>query len=71
MSQTREEQIKEVLNLDPNDAMVHFTLGGHYLSEERYEDAIEPFETAVKLNEKYSAAWLGLGRALYGAERQH
>lgn len=66
MSPTREEMIKEVLELDPKDAMVHFTLGNLYLEEERFEEAIEVFRTAVELDPEYSAAWLGLGQAYKG-----
>ena len=68
MTPSREEMIKEVLAVDPDDPMVHFTLGNLYLEEERYEEAAEAFRRAVELDAEYSAAWLGLGSALVGCE---
>jgi Tfp pilus assembly protein PilF len=67
VSSQREELIKEALAADPNDPLVHFVAGGFYLDEERYSEAIEAFRTATELNPNYSAAWLGLARAIAGS----
>ena len=37
--------------------------GEAYLGSEDYEEAKKSFEKAVKLNEKDSRGWIGLGRA--------
>lgn len=64
---TRETLIREALAADPNDPLVHFAAGGFYLEERRYDEAIAAYRKATELKPDYSAAWLGLARALVGA----
>ena len=59
----REALIKEVIEQDPNDPMLYFTLGRLYMDEARFEEAVETLQKAVEIDENYSAAWLDLGRA--------
>ena len=66
--QTREQMILEVIEQDPDDPMLFFTLGRLYLDEKRFEEAQKALKKAVELDKGYSAAWLELGRAHIGAD---
>ncbi len=68
VDQTREQMILEVIEQDPDDPMLFFTLGKLYLDEERFEEAQKALKKAVELDKGYSAAWLELGRAHLGAD---
>ena len=63
MGFSREQLIREALEADPNDPLVHFAAGAFYDSERRFEEAVAAYRHAVQLNDQYSAAWLGLARA--------
>jgi predicted Zn-dependent protease len=64
---TEEDRIaefKEVLDLMPEDPVVHFGLAGAYLEAGRADDAVAEYREAIRLKPDYSAAYRGLGRSL-------
>jgi len=69
MSEWKIEQLKQILELDPNDDVARFGLGNAYLETDRYEEAVQEFETVIRLKPDYTAAYRGLGKALEKAGR--
>ena len=63
----RAEMFRQVLELDPDDAMGNFGLGELLVEEGRYAEAVEHLERALAADPNYSAALLALGRAHEGA----
>ena len=63
------DQIERLIQMDPNDATLHFTLGQAYLEAGRFADAASALERAITLNPRYTAAYWPLGKALEGAGR--
>jgi uncharacterized protein HemY len=63
MDNSREQLYKDFLKDNPDDPLVHFSLGTLYLEENRLEDAIESLETTVKLQPDYMAAFWKLANA--------
>ena len=63
MSSSKEEMYKEFLKDYPDDSMVHFSLGLLYLDDDRLEEAIQEFETTIKLQPDYMAAFWKLANA--------
>ena len=60
----KEQQFKTFLEKNPNEPMVHFSLGSIYLRDEnRINDAIASFEKTVSLNPQYMAAYHQLAGA--------
>jgi folate-binding protein YgfZ len=64
----REDMFRQVLEIDPDDALGNFGLGELLAEEGRYEDAISHLRRALQADPRYSAAFLALGRALEGAD---
>jgi folate-binding protein YgfZ len=62
----REALFRQVLEIDPDDALAGFGLGQLMLERERFTEAVEPLERALAADAAYSAAYLALGRALEG-----
>lgn len=60
----RESMFRQVLEIDPEDALANFGLGGLCLEREQYQEARELFETVLRSDPNYSVAYLGLGKAL-------
>lgn len=60
----RKKMFLEVLELDENDSMALNGLGEIYLSEKKYKEAKELYKKALKNNQKYSVAYLGLAKSL-------
>ena len=56
--------LKQLLELHPAFPDLHNLLGVAYHNEEMTDDAIEEFETALRLNARYTDARLNLGMAL-------
>ncbi len=54
---------KEVLEIDPEDALANFGLGQAFGILGRHEEACEVLEQAVRVEPTYSAAWLALGKS--------
>jgi folate-binding protein YgfZ len=63
----RAEMFRQVLEIDPGDALGNFGLGELLLEEERWADAREHLQRALEADPRYSAALLALGRAHEGA----
>jgi folate-binding protein YgfZ len=64
----RAGMFRQVLELDPNDALGNFGLGELMVEEGRFEEAVVHLERALATDPRYSAALLALGRAHEGAE---
>jgi len=64
----RSEMFRQVLEIDPDDALGNFGLGELLTEEGRYADAIAHLRRALRTDPLYSAAFLALGRALEGAD---
>jgi tetratricopeptide (TPR) repeat protein len=58
-----EPYFKEVLRLEPGNAVAHFNLGYTYDQCGRFADAIAAFSEATRLNPKIDRAWYGMGLA--------
>jgi len=59
----REGMFKEVLEIDPEDALANFGLGDIALSRGQYQKAITHLEKVLESDPKYSVAYLALGKA--------
>lgn len=55
---------RKLLDRDPNNPMVLYSLGGELFKEERYEEAREYLARAVENKPDYSVAYRMLGRSL-------
>ncbi len=64
----RAEMFRQVLDLDPDDALGNFGLGELLVEEGSYEEAVAHLERALAADPRYSAALLALGRAHEGAK---
>ncbi|NOT79186.1 MAG: tetratricopeptide repeat protein [Bacteriovoracaceae bacterium] len=60
----REMMFNQVLEIDPEDTIALFGLGDVYYFREKYFESVNVLEKVVVLDEKYSAAYLLLGKAL-------
>ena len=65
----RADMFRQVLALDPDDALGNFGLGDILVDMGRHGAAIPHLEKALEVDPKYSAAYLALGRALDGLGR--
>jgi tetratricopeptide (TPR) repeat protein len=54
---------------DRRDAYVHYQRGQEFLSAERWEQAATEFTASIKLDQLFTDAHYGLGRAYMGMER--
>jgi folate-binding Fe-S cluster repair protein YgfZ/Tfp pilus assembly protein PilF len=59
----KEAMFKEVLEIDPEDAMANNGLGEIYLRHQRFELAQMHFEKSIASHPTYSVSYLGLGKA--------
>ncbi len=57
----RKEQLLVMLNEDPKDVFLHYALGMEFLSELKYQDALEKFQYCIELDETYIGAYYQLG----------
>ncbi len=65
----RADMFRQVLVLDPDDALGNFGLGEILVEMGRHGAAIPHLEKALEADPRYSAAFLALGRALDGLGR--
>jgi predicted Zn-dependent protease len=56
---------RKLLDRDPNNPMVLYSLGNELFKEEKYAEAKECLSRAVRNKPDYSVAYRTLGRALY------
>jgi folate-binding protein YgfZ len=61
----REGMFKQVIEIDPEDSMANNGMGEIEFEKENFEVAEKYFRTAIVGNQRYSVAFLGLGKALY------
>lgn len=54
---------KEVLGIDPEDELANYGLADVYYHKGQYQDSIPLLEKVLIVNEKYSVAYLLLGKA--------
>jgi folate-binding protein YgfZ len=64
----RAEMFRQVLDLDPDDALGNFGLGELLLEDGSLTEAVSHLERALAVDPRYSAALYALGRAHEGAE---
>jgi folate-binding protein YgfZ len=64
----RAGMFRQILELDPDDALGNFGLGELLVEEGRFEEAVSHLQRALATDPRYSAALLALGRAQEGAE---
>jgi len=63
----RTEMFRQVLELDPDDALGNFSLGELLVEQGKFAQAVDHLERALRSDPHYSAAFLALGRAHEGA----
>jgi folate-binding protein YgfZ len=61
----REGMFKQVIEMDPEDSMANNGMGEIEFERQNFEAAEKYFRTAIVGNERYSVAFLGLGKSLY------
>lgn len=65
----REQMFRQVLELDPDDALGNFGMGELCIETGRLETAIRHLQKAIEADPSYSAAYLALGRAWEVSDR--
>ncbi len=65
----RIEQIKSMLEKDPRDLFLHYSLAMEYASSERFDEAAEAFGKCLKLDDEYLPAYVEAGKSLRSAGR--
>lgn len=62
--QQRENMFKQVLEIDPEDALANFGLGSLCLERKQYPEAQDYLERVLAADSTYAVAYLALGKAL-------
>lgn len=62
-------EFEEELKVDPSNAGANFVLGELARQAENWQQAVEYFSKATKLDASFADAYLGLGRSLLGANK--
>ena len=65
METSRADMFRKLLDRDPNNPMVLYSLGNELFKEEKYAEAKECLSRTVRNKPDYSVAYRTLGRALY------
>ncbi len=65
MNASRTEMFRKLLQRDPNNPMVLYSLGNELFKEEKYPEARDHLRRAVENKPDYSVAYRMLGRAHY------
>ncbi len=55
-------QLLDILELDPEDPVTHFSLAGAYRTAGEKEKALEHYRLATRFKPDYSAAWFEMAR---------
>lgn len=66
--ESRVDMFSKLLERDPENPMVLYSLGSELFKEKRYTEASERLRKAVENKPDYSVAYRTLGRALYELE---
>jgi tetratricopeptide (TPR) repeat protein len=61
--------LQTALDNDPSDAHGHFYLGNLLYDKKRYEEAIDQWESSVKLDPSFSIPWRNLGIAYFNVRK--
>lgn len=64
----REEMFRQVLEIDPDDALAHFGMGELAVERSRFTEAVGHLERVIENDPSHSAAILALGIALEGLD---
>jgi predicted Zn-dependent protease len=65
METSRADLFRRLLDRDPNNPMILYSLGNELFKEKKYPEAREYLNRAVQSKPDYSVAYRTLGRALY------
>ncbi len=65
----RIDKIRSLLQKNPKDVFLHYSLGMEYASTDQYSSAIEAFSKCIELDETYVPAYVEAGKALRAAGR--
>ncbi|HJQ29652.1 MAG TPA: tetratricopeptide repeat protein [Rubrobacter sp.] len=65
MNASRSDMFRKLLERDPRNPMVLYSLGNELFKEGRYEEARDHFKRAIENKPDYSVAYRMLGRAHY------
>lgn len=65
METSRADMFRKLLQRDPENAMVLYSLGNELFKERKYLEAREHLDRAVRNKRDYSVAYRMLGRTLY------
>ena len=69
MSNTRIEQLKEILEMDPKNILTRYALGMEYSGAGQTNDATATFKELLSINPDYANAYFMGAQALQAAER--
>ncbi len=58
------EQLRELIELNPQDATLHFTLGDLLARQEEWLDAADAYSAGLRLNPRHADGWFVLGNCL-------
>jgi len=64
MANPRIEQLKKLVQMDPNDEVALFGLGKFLMEEGSFAEAAQYLEMCIKAKPDYSAAYLALAESL-------
>ena len=65
----RIESIRKMLESQPDDVFLHYSLGMEYAAGGRYGDAVAQFHRCIELDGKHLPAYVEAGKALRSAGR--
>ena len=65
METSRSEMFRKLLERDPNNPMILYSLGNELFKEKKYSEAWTYLSQAIENKPDYSVAYRVLGRALY------
>ena len=65
----RIEQILSMLESEPTDVFLHYSLAMEYASAKRFHEAVEEFYKCIELDANYLAAYVEAGKCLRSAGR--
>ncbi len=70
MANPRIEQLKKLVQMDPNDEVALFGLGKFLMEEGSFAEAAQYLEQCIKAKPDYSAAYLALAESLLKIDKK-
>jgi len=70
MANPRIDQLKKLVQMDPNDDVALFGLGKFLMEEGSFVEAAQYLEQCVKVKPDYSAAYLALAESLLKVDKK-